>query len=210
MLLFLISAIIAVAVGIWNTASCTFIINKGNALLCKRLCLFGGGLGLIATTAVLLWYSIKISLYDKDNAQVIKDVFFIYFAVATILFAVCFAIGLASALLKNKMHFFVPLLCGLWSVLILFWTYVCSTWSHFPDLSLYPFILLYGISLCPVLLIPSVPVLSQRHKMLSDSEYVQAILDERKQKKEAKHQKREKAKRTAEKKKRLKDPKKHN
>ena len=106
------------------------------------------------------------------------------------------------------MHLFVPLLCGLWSVLILLWTYICCSWSVFPEFTLYPFVLVYGISLCLVLMLPSVPVLSQRHRMLSDSEYVQAILDERKQKKEAKHQKREKAKITAEKKKRLKNPKK--
>jgi len=207
MLLFIFLALFLLLVGIWETATCTCILNKKNALFAKRVSCFLGGAGVLTAIGVLTVYFIMINRYTAENSQVIKDIFFVYALVATGLFAVCFAVAGISALIKNKLYLLVPMLCSMWSALVLFWTYVCSAWSHFHEFSLYPFILVYGISLCLVLKIPSVPVIAARYQLLSDEKSVQAIKDGRAKRKEAARLERERAKRTAEKKKKLKNPK---
>ena len=201
---FAILAAVMLAVGICGFISCVYIIDERKVRACRNAYLILSAAGVVAALGSFIVYFSRLGAYTGDDLQVIKDIFFVFFSVATVLFFICFAVTGISALVKSRMQIFIPLICGMWSSFILFWAFVCTKWSAFPHFSLVPYITVYAVFLCTLLLLPSLPLLFARCSLLANKDEVQRIITERKVKKERARLKRERKRLTAEKRKRLK------
>lgn len=150
--------------------------------------------------SLIAYYASKSSA-DNELAGAVADAFAVFAFPVLILAVFVVLLTLAVYFTGKKMASTIPAVCHLASLLILLYTLIDASWSHYEEFPLHIYINFLGCSTSLVVLFSSSLTLSRLAKNLSDKDYIYW----RKHRYDAKHKKAEERKRIKETKKRIKN-----
>ncbi len=149
----------------------------------------------------LIAYYVSKSSADNELAGAVGDAFAVFAFPSLILAVFVVLLTLTVHFTGKKMSGAIPAVCHLASLLILLYTLIDASWSHYEEFPLHIYINLLGCSLSVAVLFSSALTMRQLAKKLEDKDYIYW----RKHRHDEKHRKAEERKRIKETKKRIKN-----
>jgi len=133
---------------------------------------FTGAVGCAA--ALIIYYGTVKALDNEELVAAVGDAFAAYAYPACIFSAIVILLTVCVYFTGKKTTLIVPAVCHLASLLVLLYTLIFASWSHYEEFSLSLFVELLGCSLS-LLIMPAASLYMARHaKRLDDKDYVAA------------------------------------
>ncbi len=132
-----------------------FCMKKEWVILCARIfrytSLSGAAVGMIS----FIIYYVRTLTLDKALAETVRDAYEVCALPALIFTAVIFAATACAHFLRQSFAPSVPYICHLGAMVVLLWTLIYASWSHYESFELTVYIELTGIALALLLLFPA-------------------------------------------------------
>ena len=124
--------------------------------------------------ALIIYYGAVRALDNEELSAAIGDAFAVYALPACIFSAIVILLTVCVCFTGKKTALIVPSVCHLASLLVLLYSLIFASWSHYEEFALNMFVELLGCSLS-FLMMPAASLYMARHaKRLDDKDYVAA------------------------------------
>ncbi len=150
-----------------------FSIEQKHAMTFAKILSYGSIIGAVCLTASFILFYVRIIAIDNaDLYGNIRDAFTVF------AFPICFysilvlVITTITYFVGKKTAAIIPSVCHLMSLLVLLWTIIFASWSHYDEIALNVYFNLLGSFLSLLVLLPAALEMKKLAKKLSDSQFV--------------------------------------
>lgn len=134
---------------------------------------------LFCVSALILYYS-SVSVLDNDGLiTTVGNAFYVFAFPAFIITVIVIALTVSIHFISGKLQAVRYTASHLAALLILLYTLLCSTWSHYEEIDLAAYVTMLGIGLSLACLVSPALQMHKRYITLSDTQYVNSILEKR-------------------------------